>query len=99
MMLLTCNFAIAATHYVPYRETGIITKDIATNLYMTDKFAINSTGELLVCVHPFSHSQSRDTCTDIAGKNAWKLATALVPSNKTYVGFNITRGILTIYWK
>lgn len=97
-VLLLSSSLFAGTVMVPYQDTGIITPNIATNLYRTQTFAISGDGELLICPRHADFSWGDTTCLYMK-KNAYILANKIVPASKTYVGFNITNGTLTIYWK
>lgn len=90
--------AFAGTVYVPYRDTGIITPDIATGFYRTSRFTTSGSGDILVCRDAHFHNWADNTCT-YKGYNAWTLMTNVVPSGKSYVGFSVSNSTLTIFWK
>lgn len=96
-MLLAVS-AFAGTVYVPFRDTGIITPDIATGFHRTGRFTTSGSGDILVCRDLHSHSWVDNTCT-YHGYNAWVLMTNIAPAGKTYVGFTVINNTLTIYWK
>jgi hypothetical protein len=83
-------------------NNGIVTPDVAENMFRTSYFVQSPKG-ILVCVDTYSEKNGV-TCTK-DGKNAWRSMRNSVPAGKTYVGFkSITAGsygshFIEVYWK
>lgn len=82
-------------------NTGIVTPDVAENMFRTKYFTQSEQG-ILICRDLYT--SEKNTCTK-NGKNAWRSMKNSVPSGKTYVGFkSVTAGsygyhYIEIYWK
>lgn len=76
--------------------SGIITPDVAVGFETFTHFKTNSDGYLVVC---------RNEHLDRGKCNQWERAEAIVPKERSYVGFRVIqdlytyRNLVEIYWK
>lgn len=81
--------------------SGLITPDVATDMFRTTRFIQSATG-ILICRDDYV-PYGKEECTK-NGKNAWRRMPDSVPEGKTFVAFSIvsTRNgemAVEIYWK
>lgn len=84
---------------------GVITPDVATDVFRTYWIARDKDGNMLVCPDyrqgvRFIKEDGQMLCRDANGNNAWSLPANVPPRGKTYSGFRVTpNGYYEFYWK
>lgn len=105
LMLISSSAFGAAMGMDDYynNNDGIVTPNIATGVIRTERFAVDTNGNMVYCPPNFDYNQRNNTCTD-GSRNGWTLLKDSVPHGKTFVGFKSVSGSygshrLEIYWK
>lgn len=107
-MLVTSMSAIAATTPTSYEDnTSIITPQIATSMYRTNRFTYDKDMNILICPHGMKYdyyvTTNIETCKNSNNENKWIKMENYVPAGKKFVGFKSTSQggshMIEIYWK
>lgn len=83
----------------------IITPDIATSMYRTNRFSYDKNKDIIICQSKYKYEIGANgyKCVDDNSKNAWTKLTDSVPEGKKYVGFKSVDSNghhkIEIYWR
>lgn len=86
------------------QRTGIVTPDVATGAWRTERYSIAANGDMLACKVEYAWSwREREICRKGQDQNAWLTFKDAVPPGTEYIGFKyVSVGSGTyveIYWK
>ena len=104
ILLLISSPAFGAAMGMDFNNNGdIVTPNVATGMLRTERFAVDTNGNMVYCPTNFDYTPRKNTCTD-GSRNGWTLFKDSVPVGKTYVGFKSVSGnygsqSIEIYWK